>query len=111
MQNSSSKLKAQPFFAKAQDYDQVLIFEKAKKAILYRPSTNKLIEVAVYKSPAGASSPSGEVAGTAVTPTSKPTPTKGVSLFQLLQDTSVSPAVTPVPTFTPSPQTTPVTSQ
>lgn len=41
-----SKLQGQAFFAKAQNGDKVLIFTKAKKAYLYRPSTNKLIEVA-----------------------------------------------------------------
>ena len=41
----AEKLRSQPFFAKAQDYDQVLLFEKSKKAILYSPSQKKIIEV------------------------------------------------------------------
>lgn len=44
--NDASKLQGQAFFIKAQNGDKVLIFTKAKKAYLYRPSTNKIIEVA-----------------------------------------------------------------
>lgn len=41
-----TKVKDQPFFAHAQNGDKVLLFSKAGKAILYRPSTKKIIELA-----------------------------------------------------------------
>lgn len=42
----ADRLREQQFFANAQNGDRVLIFNEAKKAFLYRPSTNKIIEVA-----------------------------------------------------------------
>ena len=45
-----SKLKDQPFFAKAENGDKVFMYAKAKKAILYRPSTNKVVELAPINS-------------------------------------------------------------
>ena len=40
------KLKDQPFFAQAVVGDRVLIYTNAKKAILYRPSEHKIVELA-----------------------------------------------------------------
>lgn len=40
-----NKLNSQSFFKNADNGDKVLIFMAAKKAILYRPSINKIIEV------------------------------------------------------------------
>ncbi len=40
------KLKDQPFFVNAKLGDKVLIFATAKKAVLYRPDENKIIELA-----------------------------------------------------------------
>jgi hypothetical protein len=42
----NKKLASQAFFKKAQNGDKVLMYPKAKKAILYRPSIDKIMEVA-----------------------------------------------------------------
>lgn len=39
------KLKDTPFFQKAENGDKVLIFQQGLKAVLYRPSSNKIIDV------------------------------------------------------------------
>jgi hypothetical protein len=43
--NDSERLKEQPFFSKAKNGDQVLIYSIAQKAILYDPIQRKIIEV------------------------------------------------------------------
>lgn len=42
----ADKLKDQTFFADAKDGDRILIYNSKNKAILYRPSTNQLVNVA-----------------------------------------------------------------
>ncbi len=41
-----SKLSGQTFFANAKNGDKVLIYSQAKKAILYRPGEDKIINIA-----------------------------------------------------------------
>jgi hypothetical protein len=43
--SDANLLKDKPFFANAQNGDKVLIFNKAKQAIIYRPSVRKVIAV------------------------------------------------------------------
>lgn len=77
------RLQNQPFFKKAQNGDNVLIYEKAGKAILYRPSINKIIDVSPINITNQASG-SAEVAGAVAEPTQEPdfllpSPTSAVS--------------------------------
>ena len=39
------KVKGQPFFAKAENGDRVLVYQNAKKAILYSPGKDRILEV------------------------------------------------------------------
>jgi hypothetical protein len=44
--SNEEELRSTPFFAAAQKGDKVLIYVKARKAVLYRPDTQKIIEIA-----------------------------------------------------------------
>lgn len=72
--SDKEKLKDQAFFLNAQNGDKVLVYAKAGKAILYRPSTGKIVEVAplniesdnksetkLSSSPSPSSSPSAKI--------------------------------------------------
>lgn len=71
-----SKLSSQPFFKNAQNGDKVLIYAGYKKAVLYRPSVNKIVEM-------------GPVTANPTTVT----PTKTAS-----KETTKQPSKTPTPT-------------
>ncbi|OGZ52643.1 MAG: hypothetical protein A3B25_00405 [Candidatus Ryanbacteria bacterium RIFCSPLOWO2_01_FULL_48_26] len=67
------RLKDQPFFAQASAGDKVLIYTKAKKAVLYNPTLNKIIEVApITIGNPGVDTSSATGAPNTTTPESKP---------------------------------------
>lgn len=66
--SDKTKLVDQPFFQNAQNGDKVLIYTQAKKAILYRPSINKIIEVAPINIGTSNLSPTPSVSATTPTP-------------------------------------------
>ena len=75
------KLSGQLFFANAKNGDKVLVYEKAKKAFLYDPDADIVIEVG----PVLAATTSGTIAGATPTPTAQASHT-----FALLNATLIS---------------------
>lgn len=72
----ASKVKDQPFFANAKNGDKVLIYTTANKAILYRPSENRIIEVGavnINQTTQASPEPTG-TPKTKATPTPTPSP-------------------------------------
>lgn len=93
----SAKLKDQPFFAKANNGDRVLVFQNAKMAILYNPIEKKIVNVGPFNppNPSPSLAPGEEEVGkfnlpTAVenSPTPKPEPLT-ISLFNSTDSDSV----------------------
>lgn len=64
--NDVNQLKGQPFFALAQNGDKVLIYTKAGRAVLFRPTTGKVIEITTISigPPTGQASPSAALKAT-----------------------------------------------
>lgn len=92
------RLKNQPFFAKAKIGDKVLIYPVNKKAILYDPIANKVLEIGPI-----ADSGSGSVAGSAtgsgaLKPSGTITPIPTEEAFPTLV-----PSATIAPTLQPNP--------
>lgn len=77
--SDKDKLKDQAFFAEAENGDKVLVYSSAKKAILYRPSISRVIEMApvnVNAPPVSSTVVPGSVAGTSTASAEQsPTPT------------------------------------
>ena len=78
--SDKSKLASQPFFANAEDGDKVLIYTKAQEAFLYRPSVNKLINVAQINL---GTSPTPAVSGLPA-PSSSATPTPAAKTYKVI---------------------------
>jgi len=78
--NDKQKLSNQAFFSHAENGDKVLIYTNAKKAILYRPSINKIIDVAPINI-----GPANSATASSVQPTATPTP----MTFILLNGTEI----------------------
>lgn len=66
------KLRDKPFFARAQDGDRVVVYTNAKRAILFRPSTGKIIEMSSLIMP--------DATNPETTPAASPTPETTVPL-------------------------------
>jgi hypothetical protein len=90
--NELEKVREQQFFKNALIGDKVLVYQTAKKAFLYRPSENKIIEVGVVNI-----SNEGQVAGDS-------------SDIQVISPTPL-PTNPPVVTSSPTPTLTPTRSQ
>lgn len=57
---NADKLKSQTFFAHALDGDKVIVYNREKEAILYRPSTNQIVTIAPVTVTPSSRNPAGQ---------------------------------------------------
>lgn len=88
--SDKTKLIGQSFFARAENGDKVLIYAQNKKAILYRPSINKIIEVSSIN------------IETETEPQISPSQTK-ISTPSVSPTLKLSPTLSPTSVVTPTP--------
>lgn len=94
--NDKTKLTEAGFFQKAENGDKVLLFLQAEKAVLYRPSINKIIDISYIRatdqaetvSQQKASPPVPQASASPVTTT--PSPVTKTATVSLLNGTTVS---------------------
>lgn len=67
-----SKLKDQPFFKKAENGDKLIVYNKAQKAILYRPSENKIVDFTLVDTSQVAGAQTNSQGGQSPSPTTQP---------------------------------------
>lgn len=90
---NKADLSGQPFFAKAENGDKILVYSQAKKAYIYRPSLNKIINVAPVNlaiaspAPAVASAQTSLISPTLFTPSGSEGPTPLISPISLISPT------------------------
>ena len=71
-----TKLKGQVFFNDAQNGDEIIIFPSAMRAVLYRPSVNKIINIGPLSSNSDTASTTQTPVNTTTTATKKAIPAK-----------------------------------
>lgn len=80
------KLADQPFFSSAKNGDKVLVYKKNKKAILYRPETDKIINLSIINPPSSAGKTTTNEQNLSV----NPSPTPQILNIEILNGTNKS---------------------
>lgn len=85
-----AKLAGQPFFAKAQNGDKVILFGGIKQAILYRPSIKKIINMSPINPDSIPQKDNTSSASAATTPTNQPKEKIKVAVLNATQEVGLA---------------------